>query len=371
MHKKQSPRLYGYLISAALSAAVTGIVVLGRTTLGLVGATVLYLVAVVIIGARIGRGPALLATALTILGLDYFVIPPVLQFEIAEVRHLVMLGGIGSVAIIVSNTTERLRRERERALAGDQKAEQARRAAETERTRSAILNTVSHDLRTPLATISASSQLLARNHESMSNAAKTELLSAIADEADRLEELLRNLVAMTRAESGKLGLRVEIGSIKEVIGSALRRSSRFLGNREVKVRSAGDPPFAAFDASLLEQVFVNLLENAAKHSPAAAPIDLSIENSGTEILVKVEDRGPGVALDEQEKVFEKFYRGRDASKTDGGVGLGLAICRAIVGAHTGTIRLANREGGGATVLIRLPAGHVSLREAEQYLPSLT
>jgi K+-sensing histidine kinase KdpD len=371
MRDKQFTPLYGYLISVAFFAAVTLLVVLGGATFGLVGATVLYLLAVVIIGARLGRGPALLATALTVLGLDYFVIPPVMRFEIAEVRHLVMLGGIASVAIIVSNLTERLRRERGRAVAEKLEAENARRTAETERTRSAILSTVSHDLRTPLATISASSQLLARSHESMSNATKTELLSGIAEQADRLEELLRNLVAMTKAESQKLGLQVEMGSVKEVIGSALHRSRRFIGNRDVNVRSSGDPPIGAFDASLLEQVFVNLLENAVKYSPATAPIDIFVETTGREILVKVEDRGSGIPSHEQEKVFEKFYRGNNASKNDGGVGLGLSICRAIVGAHAGTIGLGNREGGGATVFVRLPSTKVSLHEAEEHLPSLT
>jgi two-component system sensor histidine kinase KdpD len=320
MRDKQFTPVYGYLISAAISAVVTLLVVLGHATFGLVGATVLYLV---------------------------------------------------SVAIIVSTLTERLRRERARAVAGDLEAEDARRAAETERTRSAILSTVSHDLRTPLATIAASSQLLARTHESMSNAAKTELLAGIAEQADRLEELLRNLVAMTKAESQKLGLQVETGSVKEVIGSALHRSRRFIGNRDVKVRSSGDPPIAAFDASLLEQVFVNLVENAVKYSPATAPIDISVEATGREIIVKVEDRGSGIPPHEQEKVFEKFYRGNNARRNDGGVGLGLSICRAIVGAHAGSIRLGNREGGGATVFVRLPASQLSLREAEEHLPSLT
>jgi K+-sensing histidine kinase KdpD len=371
MREKQFSSPYGYLVSAAIAALATGFVFVARASLGLVGATVIYLLTVVVIGARIGRGPALMATALSVLGLDYFVIPPILQFEITELRHIVMLGGIGSVAVIVSNLTERLRKERDRAAARDKQAEEARQAVEAERTRNAILSTVSHDLRTPLATISASTQLLARNHESMTHSARSELLTGIAEQADRLEELLRNVVAMTRAESQRIGLQIETGSVQEVIGSALRRGNRIVNGRTVNVRSVGDAPYVAMDASLLEQVFVNLLENAVKYSPASSPVEVTMETTDDEVVVKVEDRGSGVPEDELEKIFEKFYRGRDAPKSDGGIGLGLSICRAIVAAHGGAIHMSNRDGGGATVSLSLPAGRLTLGEAEAHLPGLT
>lgn len=130
-------------------------------------------------------------------------------------------------------------------------------------------------------------------------------------------------------------------------------------------------PLVAMDSSLLEQVFVNVLENAARYSPPGTAVDVAMTHTGGDVVVEVADRGPGVPEDELSKVFEKFYRGRGAPKGDGGIGLGLTICRAIVAAHGGAIQMSNRDAGGAVVRIALRASSISLSEALLRLPELS
>lgn len=251
------------------------------------------------------------------------------------------------------------------------RAERARLQVETERIRSSLLSTISHDVRTPIALISASTQMLIRNHAQMDPGLRSELLTGIAEHADRLDALLRNVIAMTRAEAGSLGLHVEPGALQEVLSGALRRSARVLGERAIEVRAPRDLPMVSMDASLLEQVFVNLLENAARYSPAGSPIVLDMASDVKGVRVRVEDRGPGVPDEELERVFDKFYRGSNVPRNDLGIGLGLSICRAIVTAHGGTIRLDNREGGGLVAEIVLPAHRLALNELSERLPELS
>ncbi|MDE2291089.1 MAG: DUF4118 domain-containing protein [Elusimicrobia bacterium] len=232
-------------------------------------------------------------------------------------------------------------------------AERARLEAETERLRSALLSSVSHDLRTPLAGIIGSASGLLQSGAAPGGARGRELLENIQTEGERLARLVDNILEATRLESGEVRLRKEPAPLEEPLGAALERADKALAGREVTTVLPEDLPMAPVDAVLLEQVFVNLLENAARHTPAGTPVTVSARVEGGELAVEVADRGPGVAPGETRRVFEKFYHGRSAGA---GAGLGLAICRAIVEAHGGSILAEDRPGGGAVFRFTLPLG---------------
>jgi two-component system, OmpR family, sensor histidine kinase KdpD len=239
----------------------------------------------------------------------------------------------------------------ERARAADE-AEEARLEAETERLRSALLSSVSHDLRTPLAVITGAATTLLTGAGAVDAAAQRDLLSAICDESSRLTRLVTNLLDMTRLTAGSLAVHKEWESIEAVAGAALGRVEERLAGRPIHASLPPDLPLVPFDAVLVEQVLINLLENAAKYTPAGSAIDIRAAATPDEVSVEVADRGPGVPAAERERIFDKFYRVPGART--GGAGLGLAICRGIVEAHGGRIRVADREGGGAVFCFTLP-----------------
>jgi two-component system sensor histidine kinase KdpD len=219
-----------------------------------------------------------------------------------------------------------------------------------ERTRSALLSTVSHDLRTPLASIAgASTALLAPG--SLEEEGREDLLRMIADEARRLSRLVENLLQMTRLESGALELQREWLPVDEVVGGALSRMEPALQGRPVDTAMPEESALVAVDGLLLEQALVNLVDNAVRNSPAGSPIEVRVAGvGGPQLEIAVADRGTGVEPGEEDLIFQKFYRGRKGT----GTGLGLAICRAVAETHGGTIAARNRPGGGLEVTLRLP-----------------
>ncbi len=240
----------------------------------------------------------------------------------------------------------------ERATLADE-AQQAQLQVEAERLRSTLLSSVSHDLRTPLAAITGAASSLLAEGERLDSATRRDLTQAILDESDRLSRLVHNLLDMTRLEAGRVELHPEWQPLEEVVGVALARLDRRLQDRPVTTRLPADLPLVPLDGMLIEQVFVNLLDNALKYTPAGSPIEIAAEAGSGAVTIAVADRGPGFVPGDEERVFEKFYRGR-AKGAGGGVGLGLAICRAIVEAHGGRMWAANWPGGGAAFRFTLP-----------------
>jgi two-component system sensor histidine kinase KdpD len=234
-------------------------------------------------------------------------------------------------------------------------AEDAQRAlfdVQKERLRNALLSSVSHDLRTPLAVVKgAVTALLDRNSE-LTASRRQEYLETISEEASRLNRLVRNLLDMTSLEAGALHARKEWQPLEEVLGVALNRMEEPLQNRPVRVAIAPDAALAPFDATLLEQVLVNLVENAVRYTPAGSPIDIRATREDGGVQVEIADRGPGIAPGQEERIFEKFKRA--APPTTGGMGLGLTICRGMIAVHGGTIWCENRPGGGASFRFLLP-----------------
>jgi two-component system sensor histidine kinase KdpD len=235
-------------------------------------------------------------------------------------------------------------------------AETARLQVKTEQMRSSLLSAVSHDLRTPLASITGAASTLRSQSDKLLPETRQELVETIADEAERLSRLVSNLLDMTRLESG-VELRRDLYPLEEIVGAALQRMEHLLGRREVTTHLPDNLPLVSGDDVLLGQLLVNLLENATKYTPEGTPIEITAESGEDAITLEIRDRGPGFAPNDEQRLFEKFYRGRSAGGARG-AGLGLAICRAIVDAHRGSIEAFNRAGGGAVFQIRLPLGGV-------------
>lgn len=233
-----------------------------------------------------------------------------------------------------------------------EEAQQAHVRVETERMRNAILSSVSHDLRTPLATITGAASSLLDERSQLNATDRLELCRSIYREADRLDRLLKNLLDMMRIEAGAVHLNKEWHPLDEVVGAALARLEERLRNHTVHTTFPPDLPMVQIDGVLLEQVVINLLENAAKYAPAGSAIDLSASAGDHEVVVEIADRGQGIPVGEEVRIFDKFYRAKPAR--EGGVGLGLTICRGILEAHGGRIWAENRTGGGAVFRFAIP-----------------
>jgi two-component system, OmpR family, sensor histidine kinase KdpD len=233
-----------------------------------------------------------------------------------------------------------------------EEAKQFALRAKTEEMRSSLLSAVSHDLRTPLASITGAATSL-RDDANLSAEARVELVESVVDQAERLERLVGNLLDMTRLEAGGVALRRDWVPLDEMVSSALTRLEARLDKRKISVAVAPSVPLLLVDPVLFEQVFVNLLENAEKYSPAGSPLEIIAQGEKDGVQIQVKDHGPGLPPGAERQVFEKFYRGAHVGVS--GAGLGLAICKGIVEAHGGTIAAENRPEGGATFRIWLPS----------------
>jgi two-component system sensor histidine kinase KdpD len=230
---------------------------------------------------------------------------------------------------------------------------EAQIAAETERLRSSLLGSVTHDFQTPLAAIMGSASSLLELKSKLDDKLAQEMLANIYDEADRLSRLVTNLLNIARLESGSLKLRKEMQPLEEVVGAALNRLERKLANRSVTVSLPPELPMVPLDAALVENVFLNLLENSLKYAPPGSALSIQAVPKGNEIEVEVADNGPGFPPEDLERIFEMFYRGAEDSDRKG-YGLGLSICRAIVEAHGGRVWAVNLAQGGAAVRLTFP-----------------
>jgi len=229
-------------------------------------------------------------------------------------------------------------------------AQSARMQAETERLRNSLLSSVSHDLRTPLASITGATSTLFEKGLALDAQTHDELAQLAYEEAQRLNRLVANLLDMTRLESGGLKLEREWQTLEEVVGTSLRRLGKRRSNHPFHAHLPPDLPLIPMDSLLIEQVLVNLIENAIKYTPAGTPIELSASMGEHEVIVEIADTGPGIPVGSERKIFDKFFRAAPSQAL--GVGLGLTICKGIIEAHGGRIEVENR--GGAVFRFTLP-----------------
>jgi len=502
--RRSGPRAYWGAL--AIGACITALASALRFRLDLTNLAMLYLLGVVFVAARLGRGPAVLLSFLSVAAFDFFFVPPRLSFSVADTQYLLTFAGILLTALVISHLTATLRRQariatlRERRTSamyamtrelgaalstaqiieigtrhvGDifhakvaillpdsadalrQKVEQIDPTAtlsapsldldiaqwvydqqkpagrgtdtltatdalylplkapmrtrgvlalasahaealrvpeeqrmldtfaaqialalervhyveiaqdalvsmESERLRNSLLSALSHDLRTPLTAIVGFASMLAEQDGVAPPHTPGELVEAIHEEALRMTGLVTNLLDMARLQAGGVKLNLQWSLLEEAIGAALRSCRRTLAAHPIRIRVPPELPLLRFDAVLMERLFANLLENAAKYTPAGTPLTIGahVEEDGARRVVKVtlDDEGPGLPAGMETRLFEKFTRGEKESAKPG-IGLGLAICRAIVHAHGGTIGAENRQGGngasGARFWFTLP-----------------
>jgi two-component system sensor histidine kinase KdpD len=486
------PAAWPYAWSALLVAATTGLAVAASSVLGVPDPQMLYLLAVMVAAIWFGRGPSILAAALSVATYDFFFVPPPYTFAVADARYVLTFAMMFGVGIVVSSLALRLRRAEQAAVLREERtaalhtlsrelgsalhldavaavsagrgavtfdtpvavlipdeqglavravspsgfalgaaevavarwtlehgrlagsgtdtlpgsavtclplrlgsqtlgvlalrpltpgplsteqrdfllafarqvafalervrlAEQARQSAlraRTEELRSSLLSSVSHDLRTPIAAITGAATTL-RSEAGLDERVRRDLLEAVCEEAARLERLVGNLLDMTRLESGTVSPKREWVPLEEIVGTALGRMEKLLGRRNVTTAIPAGFPLLSVDPVLLEQLLVNLLENAASYAGAEAGIEIRAEQEGGSLVIEVADRGPGIPPGDEERIFERFQRGEHAGVA--GAGLGLAIARAIAQVHGGRLTAANRPGGGAVFRLTLPA----------------
>jgi two-component system, OmpR family, sensor histidine kinase KdpD len=491
---KRTSRLSGYVYALAGVSVATAVAWAMFPHFGLANLIMMYLIAVIFIAIRLGRGPSVLASVLSVATFDFFFVPPYFTFAVSDFQYLLTFVVMLVVALVISNLAVRIReqaelaryRERrtgvlytmsrdlathrgtamlvqvatkhlrdvfdgqvaifladaekrvrlqraeqlyfeldpkesgvaqwvfdhnERAGLGtdtlpgasalylplvgstgaigvvavrpkdtallldpeqlhlleslvnqvalaiertrlSEEAQQAHVRVETERMRNAILSSVSHDLRTPLATITGAASSLLDDRSQLNARDRLELCRSIYREADRLDRLLKNLLDMMRIEAGAVQLNRQWHPLDEIVGAALSRLEERLRSYTVKTAFPPDLPMVQIDGVLLEQVVLNLLENAAKYAPPGSLIELSASAGDREVVVEIADRGQGIPVGEEVRIFDKFYRAKPAR--EGGVGLGLTICRGIIEAHGGRIWAENRSGGGAVFRFAIP-----------------
>jgi two-component system sensor histidine kinase KdpD len=337
----------GYAWAAAATAASTLVGLGMRPHFQLVNIAMVYLLAVVVIALRFTRAPTIVASVLSVVALDYFFVPPSGTFTVDDPQYLLTFAMMLGVGLVISQLTTSVRA---RAQA------QARLAleAESERIRNALLSSISHDLRTPLAVICGASSSLVERGERLDADGRRSLAQSIFTHSRDMSELVGKVLEMTRLETGGLSLQRDWASLNEIVGSVLRRLEERLASHMVMVELPENLPLVRVDSVLMEQVLGNLLENAAKHTPPRTLIRVRAQQNSPAMTVSVEDFGPGLPDGELEQIFGKFERGDGWAGGRGGMGLGLAICRAIVRLHGGAIWAEQLPGGGTAFRFTLP-----------------
>jgi two-component system sensor histidine kinase KdpD len=360
-------RIGGAFAGILLIAVCAAVLIPFRARASTATDALVLVVPVVVAAWAGGRVPALVTAGVAAVSLEVLFLPPYNTFKLDLVDDAVALVVFTAVALAVgtlvaSESERRMVAERHAAEIDvlyaqrhDLEEQQQRLAAEktalelVDDYRSALLRSVSHDLRTPLVTIRAVTSDL-RDGAAYDDNVRDELLDLVGDEADRLDRLVANLLSLSRIEAGSLAPERQAVPLDELFTDRVRKLNRVLRNAHVQVDVPFTLPLADADYTLLDQVLTNLLENAARHSPEGGVIRVRARARENWIEVSVADQGPGVLPEDAERIFEPFSRGRGSTSS----GVGLAICRAIVEAHGGTISVQGGEGGGAQFVFTLP-----------------
>jgi two-component system sensor histidine kinase KdpD len=375
----------GYVAALLGIAAATGLLQISGSHVNPTTAALGFLLVVLFVATGWGSRPAVFASLLGVACFNFFFLPPFGTFSIRNPDNWVAFFAFLVTALTAGALSARARRRAEEAEVSRHEIErlyfelqdtferssQARSLKQSERLKSALLDAVTHDLRTPLTSIKASvttllSELYAveRNESGavLGNEGRKELLQVIDEEADRLDRFIEGLTKLARIDAGEMHLRRRLCSIDEIITSALKRAEPRTRSHQIEVW-IDELPSLKVDESAIAEVIYTLVDNAAKYSPPNTPIRVkAVPQDSNTILVSVEDKGPGIREDLRERVFEKFFRamrdGDIGDRTRGGTGMGLAIAHGIVQAHGGRLWIEDTsDHQGAKFVVALPTGN--------------
>ena len=371
-----------YLLAAAGTAALTLLLLPLRAQINSTTVGFAYLLVIVFVAILCGSAPAAVASVLAVLAFNFFFLPPFHTFAITDPQNWLALTVFFITALAVGQLSARAKLRAEEAEAAKREVErlyyelqdsferssQAKALKQSERVKSALLDAVTHDFRTPLTSIKASATaMLADIYTSersnapaqLDNEGRKEMLHVIDEEADRLDLFVEGLTKLARIDAGNVQLQLQPASMEEIIAAALQRAEPRTRSHRMEVW-LDELPLVTVDDHAISEAIYTLIDNAAKYSPPESPITVRAKQADENaIVISVEDRGPGIRADLRDRVFEKFFRAmRDGDVSDrraAGSGMGLAIARGIVEAHHGRIWVEDTEGGtGAKFVIELP-----------------
>ena len=337
------------------------------------------LLAVLFVAIAFGRKPALLASVFGMFGFNFFFLPPYHTLTIADPQNWVALSAFFITALAVGQLSARAKRRAEEAEAGrrevrrlyDELQEAFERASEaeaikrSERLKSALLDAVTHDIRTPLTSIKASATLLLEDRDETDASAKLsqeeqhEIFEVIEHSADRLDRFVEGIVDLARIEAGALSLHRNWGAVEDIIEAAVAQAEPLTRNHVIQVKIANELPVIRVDARTVTEVIYALIDNASKYAPPGTAIAIEAARTGDgAVEIAVEDQGPGIPVHSRERAFQRFHR-LNGHETTGrtGIGMGLAIARGIVEAHGGRIWITDAKAShGARVVFTVPVG---------------
>jgi two-component system sensor histidine kinase KdpD len=298
-----------------------------------------YLLAVVIAAIRWGQGPAIVTSILSVLAFDFFLVPPYLTLNVHDFEYLFTFAAFLIVGLIVSTLASKVR---------EQIIQQ-----QTEKLHAALLNSISHDLKTPLVSITGTLSALRDSRSKLNEQQKDELLEMAHEESARLNHLVNNLLDMTRTESGVLRISKKPCDLRDFIGTCLEQLKYKIGSRNIKINIPKDMPEINVDFPYMLKEFLNVVDNALKYSPEDSPIEIEASCRNRKVRVSIQDHGQGISKENLGHIFEKFYRVQNTQNVPG-TGLGLSISKNIIEAHGGRINAESLMGKGTRFIIELP-----------------
>ena len=354
--------------AAAVVGLATGAGFLLRDFVPVGSLSLPFVCAVLVVALRWGMGLAMFAALLSGISYNFFFTEPRFTLRMYEASDGIAVGTFCLAALVVGELVSRQREQVVELRLTAARLEEARTAGDTERLRTALLSSISHDLRTPLSAVIGAASTLAAYGESMTVVDRGALVMSIRKESERLDRYIQNLLDMTRLGAGPLQLERDWVGVEEIVAAARERVRKMAPKQRIECEFETDLPALYIHPALIEQALFNVLENAIRFSPVDAPVRVRVRRANERMLLEVVDRGPGISRENRERIFERFYSAaaeRSVSDRDAetsteasaapGSGLGLTIVRGMIGAHGGAVEALPGEGGvGTTIRISLP-----------------
>jgi two-component system sensor histidine kinase KdpD len=334
--------LRSYFVAILLTAGATLLLWMLRAELTPANFSLIYLLVVLVVAISQGTRPSLLASLLSFLCFNFFLVKPYYTFHVADPRDVLDLLVFFACATLTGQLASYARKQAER-------AQRSQTFEEADRLKTALLHAVSHDLRTPITIIKTSASNLLTFYATLPENERVDMLKVIDNEADHLNKMVGNLLDISRLKAGALQMNQGWNSLEEVTGDVAARVWQITHQERIHIYFPDSTPLVCFDYGLILQALSNLVENSLRYEPSDKQIDICGELLKEEMRVIVRNHGPNIPVEERDSLFEPFYHG-----AGGNIGLGLAIAKGIVEAHGGRLWIEDTPGGGATFVFSLP-----------------